>query len=414
MTLALTALTVQIIVVFIAIILSNQQPVIVEMTPQRTGQPERCLSCHTGIEPISVSHPTTVFGCVSCHEGDRLAVDKDAAHKNLVVNPSALDLAPQYCGSCHAAQVATVQRSLMATYAGAINTVQHAFGVQPDGVTQTTIHGFGGYPAFAPAAGAPQLVHDFADQCLTCHLSAPPQPGSTDYRSTGCATCHVLYAADGLYRGGDPTIAKDQPGNPTLHQFTTAIPYTQCNHCHNQGNYSLRTMTFTPRPDMPAPDTLTGDEKRFHDYYQPGTEFTQCEWKLDCVDCHTEQEIMGDGHVYDSKTQAQYTQCKTCHGTLDSLPATHTIQIEDDVALIRAGLNPNLSLAVGDTILMTERGEPLFHIRQVGDHWVLTDKATGRTYDMPLVKGSQCLQQPDQQGSQYCHQCHTATSAATP
>ena len=29
---------------------------------------------------------------------------------------------------------------------------------------------------------------------------------------------------------------------------------------------------------------------------------------------------MGDGVLYNNRTEAQYIQCKTCHGTLDAPP----------------------------------------------------------------------------------------------
>ncbi|HTY69562.1 MAG TPA: hypothetical protein VMH36_23095 [Alphaproteobacteria bacterium] len=71
------------------------------------------------------------------------------------------------------------------------------------------------------------------------------QPG--DYRNSGCAGCHVIYANDrdvqesGPYgRFGnlgrtatlDPTIPKGQSGHPLRHQMTNAIPTSQCMICH--------------------------------------------------------------------------------------------------------------------------------------------------------------------------------------
>ena len=38
--------------------------------------------------------------------------------------------------------------------------------------------------------------------------------------------------------------------------------------------------------------------QRIDDYYQPIAQFTQCEYTLDCVDCHTRSEVMGDGHIH--------------------------------------------------------------------------------------------------------------------
>jgi len=73
-----------------------------------------------------------------------------------------------------------------------------------------------------------------------------------DYRSSGCSACHVVYANDrsptnsgwwskyghqGLSFTGDPTIPKNERGHPIIHQFTRAIPSSQCMNCHmHQGN----------------------------------------------------------------------------------------------------------------------------------------------------------------------------------
>ncbi len=387
------------------VLLMFQKP-IREMTPTLTGKPERCLSCHVGIEPVSVSHPTEKFGCVSCHGGDAMALDGDAAHSGMVRNPSTLDVAQQYCGDCHAGQIYFVQHSIMTTYSGAITLVRRAFGSQSDAAALYAVHQIDNLKAFFPEANEPQPVKDFAANCLNCHIDGQSLEADYFHRSTGCASCHVLYSETGFYEGGDPTIPRDQIGYPQKHQFTTAIPYTQCNHCHNRGNYDLRSMTFVPRSDIPASQPLTGQAKRLHDYYQPIGEFTQCEWELDCIDCHTSLEIMGDGVLHNNRSEAQYVQCSTCHGTLDSPPLEHTVQYESELAMTRANLNPLVDLQVGDLILKTSRNEPLYNIRKLQDQWTLTTKVDGTNYVLPLVQGSQCQQKPDQQASSYCHQCH--------
>src|SRR5205823_1825162 len=71
------------------------------------------------------------------------------------------------------------------------------------------------------------------------------QPG--DYRASGCSACHVLYANDrsvehsGRYAAFgnqgrtitlDPTIPKNESGHPVRHEFTRAIPSSQCMVCH--------------------------------------------------------------------------------------------------------------------------------------------------------------------------------------
>ncbi|HEX4749698.1 MAG TPA: hypothetical protein VH302_09170 [Bryobacteraceae bacterium] len=68
-----------------------------------------------------------------------------------------------------------------------------------------------------------------------------------DYRNSGCTACHVIYANDrdprhsgsysqygnlGMSAQMDPTIPKNESGHPIHHEFTRAIPTSQCIVCH--------------------------------------------------------------------------------------------------------------------------------------------------------------------------------------
>lgn len=426
LTLASIGLT---LVISLIVLRQLIQPAPQSITPTLTGQAELCLTCHVGIEEISAAHPVEVFGCVICHGGNALALDKGLAHAQMRggKNPADFAVVEASCGGsqCHAGAIEDQRdhihrsiTSIQGTYAGAIAQVRRSFGAQPDDAAH-----FGVYPStddvvvsekavpslalFEPRlSGDPEPVIKFFDNCLTCHLSAQPVMQPYQYRSTGCAACHVTYASDGLYRGSDPTLDKTKVGYPTQHRLTTQMPYTTCNTCHNRGNYSLRQMAFLPRPDLPT----TGSplpEDRLRDYYQPIGQFTKCEWELDCIDCHTSTEAMGDGDLYSSKFDIQYTRCKTCHGTLDALPGTIKLTDPNDIEFRRAGLNDRYSLDVGDSVLLTERNEKFGSIKLIDGKFIQTLKVLGTRYEIPLVKGTACLQQPDQQESRYCHACHT-------
>ncbi|MCJ7435182.1 MAG: hypothetical protein MUO77_17005, partial [Anaerolineales bacterium] len=196
-------------------------------------------------------------------------------------------------------------------------------------------------------------------------------------RQTGCAACH--------------STAK--------HTLSTAIPYTQCNACHNRGNYDLWTMTFIERADHAT--------IRLQDYYQPIAQFTKCEYTLDCEDCHTRSEIMGDGDIHANKKDIQYVRCKTCHGTLTELPLTKTLTDPNDIAFRMVFLNPVLDLKLGDTILVTEKGEPLWNTRVLSDGtYEMIGKATKQYFTFRPVTGSKCTQTGEDQSSAYCHKCH--------
>jgi hypothetical protein len=374
------------------------QPIAV--TPTLTGQVEYCLTCHADIPEISQSHPVATFGCVLCHGGEPLALTADLAHSSMRggANPSDLSVVEASCGGemCHSGtpqverdHIQRVTSSLQATYAGAIAQVRYAFGAQKDLTARMGIFAIDGLAAFDPSLENSATLMTFATNCLSCHLSAEPVDGQEYSRWTGCSACH------------SPAPRSD---GTQVHKLTTSIAYTQCNACHNRGNYSLADMQFHQREDAPA--------DRLHDYYQPIADFTRCEWTLDCEDCHTRQEVMGDGHIYSSKKDIQYIRCNTCHGTLEALPLTHTITDENDLALRLAFLNPVIDLKVGDTILMTDKGEPLWNIRVIAGEpgsaptYELYSKASGQRYTFNPVLSSTCQQQADQQEARYCHECH--------
>jgi hypothetical protein len=97
-------------------------------------------------------------------------------------------------------------------------------------------------------------------------LGTNEQPG--DYRSSGCTACHTVYANDrdprhsgpyaafgheGKSQTKDPTIAKDKSGHPLKHEFTRAIPSSQCMVCHmHQPNVFVNSFYGTTMWDYEA------------------------------------------------------------------------------------------------------------------------------------------------------------------
>jgi hypothetical protein len=310
-------------------------------------------------------------------------------------NPSDLSVVETSCGgtNCHSGSEADdrdhiqrVMTSVQSTYAGAIANIRFTFGAQPDlnaylGIEAVTDDhtqtGIMLLTMYNPSGEENPFLQTFGENCLNCHLHSEPIEGDAFSRQTGCAACH----------------------STEKHTFSTAIPYTQCNTCHNRGNYDLRTMTFIERDDDPA--------TRLQDYYQPIAQFTQCEYTLDCIDCHTRDEVMGDGDIHANKKDIQYVQCKTCHGTPTELPLTQTLTDPNDIAFRMAGLNPVIDLQIGDTVLITEKQEPLWNIRVMNEGtYELFGKATGERFTFRPVMGSACTQTGDDQSSAYCHECH--------
>ncbi len=122
---------------------------------------------------------------------------------------------------------------------------------QPD-VTVSN-RGFGTQGSVDPVLLGAQKIR-LNDPVLS-FLGTNDSPG--DYRTSGCASCHVVYANDrdpfnsgpyaqhgnqGRTANEDPTIPKNESGHPIRHEFTRKIPSSQCITCHvHNGNGFLNT-----------------------------------------------------------------------------------------------------------------------------------------------------------------------------
>ncbi|HZK52606.1 MAG TPA: hypothetical protein VFC84_00160 [Desulfosporosinus sp.] len=415
----------------------NRQPEIVNLVLPN-GKVERCQTCHLGLEEISKSHPSNTVGCAVCHGGNPLSLDETTAHAQMFGggHPGSLEVAALSCGgtagqgmSCHTGnqepaknEVDLVKTSIMSTKAGELSVVRIMLGLdktkEVDGLVKGQVAAL--YPN--PLQGRP-LENGFEKDCLSqCHQSGGNIPLPTNHsqqetvQGNGCEVCHVLTNPTHTYMGEDTTIKANNTDHGMVHRLTTQIPYTQCNQCHNQGSHDPLKMEFSVRPDMTKVITdwtagYTTWTDRLSDYYLPGEVFARCEVSLDCIDCHTRQDVMGDNKLHTSQYDAVHLQCLDCHGTKDKLPLTKKVESLNDLAFEEQITNPQFpALKIGDELLMTTQGEELPFLRQSEDQWTQTSRVTGKTFKIPLVLGSQCKQVADEQGADSCHKCHARTA----
>jgi hypothetical protein len=340
-----------------------------------------CLSCHKGIESIGGGLKQAVqalhngLACGFCHKGDDKAATKEAAHDGLLPNPTALDVVEQTCGMCHRAHVERVKKSLHATMAGMISSTSYAFAAQKEKNAQWATYVVEDTDGTVPKEkGAVEKLeqlptfsqsnnpgHDYLrNQCLRCHLWTEGKKTEGDYRSSGCAACHVLYDDNGLSKSADPTIPKDKPDHPIKHQLTTKIPPEQCIHCHNRGGRTGVSFIGTMEADpYGSPWTAEGGKQgklhgKFYNHLTPDVHHQR---GMSCIDCHTSSDLHGDGNIYSKKEQAVEIRCSTCHGEVDKAPSGKTAW-----------------------------GNPLPNLATEGGQLVLTAKLTGKKHAVPNVK----------------------------
>jgi len=283
-----------------------------------------CSSCHTGIEAISTNHQ---FDCKTCHlTPQNRAKHPLRSHDIVVRNPSDPAYVTLFCGRCHEKEIERVKRSLHATMAGIINQTRFLWGAQKSASPPIYSANATLKPLPEPSSypdNTKKLVDDFLRRkCLRCHIATTGASSPGLYRASGCAACHVVYNNDGRYVGKDPSIDKTKSGYPARHTFTAVIPNYQCLHCHNQNHVGADYEGF-----------FEHDHDRFYrspiingslparpygiDHHRLAKDI-HSEKGLWCIDCHTRDDIMGDGNIYAHELDVPMRTCGDCHGSYDS------------------------------------------------------------------------------------------------
>ncbi len=399
---------------------------------------EACITCHDGLEPMSQSHPVSM-GCTVCHGGEAEAVDASTAHSSLIHdpqagtgrrNPSALSVVHLTCGrsGCHAGHedpsrnlAHRVRRSMMGSLTGMIAglrfqwaaqaTPQAKYGVYPlpqdspgkagdAGTLETEIEAL---PYFLPrhrqaavergeAVGTEKISHHPADgllrsTCLQCHLDGPPDPEFP--RSQGCAACHVAYTKESRYEGNDPTIDKKERGHMQRHRMTALPGMTTCTTCH-RGLETERDGNTPPHPT------------------EPPVRDVHVEAGMECIDCHTSSDVMGDGTVYSRQYEAVEIECETCHGDADSNPRVAQVQSSDTRILRESRHYAGKRVQEKDWVVVSRRGRKLSNVRVEQGKIVTVSKRTGKTWDVPLIKGGPAHRIRQHNQRLACNACHSS------
>jgi hypothetical protein len=409
-----------------------------------------CLTCHGDIENATESMGFWL-SCTFCHGGDGFATTKEEAHVQPTrpvimdqtvppldydlpyqqfVNPSNLRVVQNTCRVCHPWEVDSVTKSMMATAAG-----HYSGGLYLNAVVDTKMPIYGTFAIsdddyYVPTeAGA---VHELKDlivynpqndpalisthfqavpsqACARCHLwsRGAGYRGAADiaglYRADGCAACHMIYANDGLSRSADASINHNEPGHPMFHSITRAIPTEQCVHCHHRGariGLSFQGLAQMP-PRLPSGPGVPGStDERFNRSYHfsdPRTNPADVHHQsgMHCIDCHTRDEVMGDGNLYGHMDQATKIDCRHCHGTPTEEGSLHD---KDGNRLTNVDRDEQ-----GHTVLFSKVSGPKHDVTQIRD---LVDPSSPRFN--PRAACAMNENHIKSEGGLECYACHTA------
>lgn len=293
-----------------------------EVSVTTAGFVDMCLTCHQE-EKLDPAHDPKVIGCSPCHLGDPLAIEKDKAHAGMVLNPGDLRVAKKTCGveGCHPTDIHKVKNSLMATNRGILATLMYYWGEAEDQYGDYSVEEL-------LASGETSLALDyFRKLCATCHLwkqknDLPGAPQFFNEKGGGCSACHYVVPEGASMRTTVTDFAEkkeqDEEKSKKPHPLIVkTVPEENCIRCHNRsgrigisytGIFEAEGYGTPYEKGQLSSKRLPGDR-----FYLEIAEDVHHAKGMACIDCHTRDEIMGDGTRYAHYEEQLEISCEACH-----------------------------------------------------------------------------------------------------
>jgi hypothetical protein len=193
----------------------------------------------------------------------------------------------------------------------------------------------------------------------------------------------------------------------------TALPDTQvCSRCHNrsgriafsyQGLYDGNNGLVPTSGGEGGPLMTSGARNLTH--ITPDVHFAA---GMECIDCHTSRDAMGDGFAYPNMYLQTETACEDCHGSGSEVPRYREIVRENDEPL-RESKSYKRPMTSGMRMIQTSKGRSYSNVfYQDGTIW-LQGKRSGRLHRSKVITGT-----PEHtitgHGRLECYACHSRTS----
>jgi len=327
----------------------------------RITQPDQCMQCHSDMSDIDHAHPTEIFGCAKCHGGNAYATDKTHAHKGIVRNPARLEHAVIFCSECHSDIIKRISSSMMQSQNGILNVLAYQWGESSE------LNATMGVDDLKRDFNRSSLAQNhFAKACAACHINQDealfdnPQTA----RGGGCSDCHRTSKTAG-----------------TKHAtYTTRIPSANCLKCHNRSNrIGLSYQGIFESEGYGTPYKEGNFSNQLPDgrsYYTLPADIHHAKGGMDCIDCHTEKGVMGDGKKHHHMEEAEDIKCRDCHDPKFA-PANALAHTLND-------LNEQMSepKMIGFTAKMHS---PLYHLRPEHNGTTLYRKRDGKALSVTAM-----------------------------
>ena len=352
-----------------------------------------CEGCHKGLERASPSHE----GCTGCHGGKAEAGDRDSAHRSMYGprNPSDPADWDKTCGECHPYQLARVRSNLMYTNTGMIRNIQAAW-ESADNAPYSSRGGAAFDADGRPVAYSPvERLDDLSGElyrkfCSLCHMGQEPTETRGASHASGCAACHFPFSDNASYSGGDPSV-RGKRGYSETHEMARLPDNRACLRCHNrsgrialsyQGLYDGNNALVPTRGGRPGPRMTSGGRSLTR--ILPDVHHAK---GMECIDCHTSRDVMGDGYAYGNLYEQVEIRCEDCHGSPRTPPRTEEIARENDEALRESRSYP-APARPGMRMVLTSKGRKYSNVFSRGGGVYVMTKRTGRLLRSKVITGT--------------------------
>jgi len=251
-------------------------------------------------------------------------------------------------------------------------------------------------------------------ECLRCHTGSKGRQKRGDFRGIGCASCHIPYSNEGYYEGGDKSISKKEKGHLLVHSIQSSrdvkvkvhdveysgIPVETCSTCHNRGKRIGVSYQGLMEKAYNGPYDAQGNEQpKLHTKrYMHMQEDIHFQKGMLCQDCHTSNDMHGDGFLGGANAAAVEIECQDCHGTTKKYPWELPLGYSDEFNTTHAtgegrGVTSSIAeyLKKGsvseprDGYLITARGNPYTHIVKDGTD-IIVQLASGKDIKLTPLK----------------------------
>ena len=398
--------------------------------------------------------------CIVCHGGNPATRHKNKAHKGTVEyfqkNPGPKDYYPapasawineNTCGICHPVQVKNQRNSLMMSAEGTIHGALWRFGAKEgyqhvngnykthnprDPMSRSGTKIYNEYmaeltkkepQAFTQALQelpkAPTLKEVTEDpslalytylrqECLSCHTGSKGSAEYGSFRGLGCASCHIPYSNEGVYEGGDKSISKKEPGHLLSHQIQSSrkvkvtihdvnysgVPVKSCATCHSGGKRIGLSYQGLLNSELSVESN-----RKSSGHYLHMKEDVHFQKGMLCQDCHTSNDLHGDGFLRGANFGAVEIECQDCHGTTKNYPWELPLAYGDEFNITAATGEPRgVTQTVAkylkqgfipekkeDGYILSARGNPLPKALKKGNKVVLY-LASGKEIELKPLK----------------------------